>query len=148
MNPENKVQLLELPEIKLIGLSITSSFQGHLPEKVDAMKQEFFKRKSEIRSVIHPKRYISPSFTSEVLFTYLICMEVEDLSHVPEGMIGFTIPPHRYARVKSKGDPYQDIHHYLDSIGQNSNRRALALEIYHFENPTWPDEVEVLLPLQ
>ncbi len=110
------------------------------------MKQEFYKRKGEIRNVIHPERYISPSFSSEVLFTYLICMEVEDLSNVPEGMIGFTIPPHRYARVKSKGDPYQDIHNYLDSIGQQSDRRALALEIYHFENPIWPDEAEVLIP--
>ncbi|KRE25179.1 GyrI-like domain-containing protein [Paenibacillus sp. Soil522] len=148
MDPENPVQLLEWPEIKLIGLYVTSSFQGHLPEKVDAMKEEFYKRKGEIGSIIHPERYISPSFTSEVLFTYLICMEVEDLSNVPEGMIGFTIPPHRYARIKSKGDPYQDIHNYLDSIGQQSDRRALALEIYHFENPTWPDEAEVLLPLK
>ncbi|BBH24322.1 hypothetical protein Back11_56670 [Paenibacillus baekrokdamisoli] len=148
MYPENQVQLLELPEIKLVGLYVTSPFQGHLPERVEAMKQEFYKRKDEICNIIHPERYISPSFSSEVLFTYLICMEVEELSDVPEGMIGFTIPPHRYAKVKSKGDPYQVIHNYLDANGQQNDRRALALEIYHFENPVWPDEAEVLLPLQ
>lgn len=148
MNSENQVQLLELQEIKLVGLYVTSSFQGHLPERVEAMKQEFHKRKDEVRNVIHPERYISPSFTSEVLFTYLICMEVDNLSEVPKGMIGFTIPPHRYAKVKSEGDPYQVIHNYLDANGQQSDRRALALEIYYFENPSWPDKVEVLLPLQ
>ncbi|KRF20224.1 GyrI-like domain-containing protein [Paenibacillus sp. Soil787] len=147
MNPENQVQLLELPEIKLVGLYVTSSFKGHLPERVEEMKREFHKRKGEIRNVIRPERYISPSFSSEVLFTYLICMEVEDLSDVPEGMIGFMIPPHRYAKVKSKDDPYQVIHDYLDANGQQNDRRALSLEIYRFENPVWPDEAEVLIPL-
>ncbi|MBB6673705.1 GyrI-like domain-containing protein [Cohnella nanjingensis] len=147
MVADNQVQMLVLPEINLVGLCVTSPFKGHLPERVEDMKQEFHRRKDEIRNVIHPERYVSPSFTSEVLFTYLICMEVASLSDVPEGMLGFTIPPHRYAKVKSKGDPYQDIHDYLKANNKQSNKRALALEIYHFENPAWPDEAEVCIPL-
>ncbi|QYR21283.1 GyrI-like domain-containing protein [Paenibacillus sp. sptzw28] len=148
MDAENRIELLEIPEIRLVGLSVTSSFKGHLPERVEAMKQEFYKRKGEIPNVIHPERYISPSFSSEVLFTYLICMEVEDLSEVPEGMIGFTIPPHRYAKTKSTGDPYQVIHDYLNTNGLQNDNRALALEIYYFDKPVWPDEAEVLIPLK
>ncbi|MFD0711381.1 GyrI-like domain-containing protein [Paenibacillus sp. GCM10027626] len=147
MSSNNQVLVLDLPEINLVGLYITSPFKGHLPERVENMKQEFYLRKDEIRNVIHPVRYVSPSFSSEVLFTYLICMEVANLSDVPEGMIGFTLPPHRYAKVKSKGDPYQDIHDYLEVNNKQSNKRALALEIYHFENPAWPDEAEVLIPI-
>lgn len=99
MDADHQIQMVDIPEIKLIGLSSTSSFKDNLPERVEAMKQE------------------SPGFTSEVLFTYLICMEVEDLSEVPEGMIGFRIPPHRYAKTKSKGDPYQETHDYLNVNG-------------------------------
>jgi predicted transcriptional regulator YdeE len=148
MDADAQIQMVDIPEIKLIGLSITSSFKDHLPQRVETMKQEFYKRKGEIPNVIHTERYISPGFTSEVLFTYLICMEVEDLSEVPEGMIGFRIPPHRYAKTKSKGDPYRETHDYLNVNGLQNDGRALALEIYHFDNPIWPDEAEVLIPLK
>lgn len=113
MMDEGVVQVLELPEMKLIGLSITSSFVGHEPERVEAMKREFNSRKDEISNIIHPERYLSPHFTSENLFTYMICMEVEELTNVPEGMLGFTIPAHRYVQVKSKGDPYEILHTYV-----------------------------------
>jgi predicted transcriptional regulator YdeE len=75
-------------------------------------------------------------------------MEVESLADVPEGMIGFTIPPHLYATGKSKGDPYQVIHSFINTTEYQSNRRALGLEIYYFANPVWPDETEVFIPLQ
>ncbi|OME74427.1 hypothetical protein BSK65_01705 [Paenibacillus odorifer] len=69
MMDEGVVQVLELPEMKLIGLSITSSFVGHETERVEAMKRE---------------QYV----------------------------------------------------------------RALAIEVYQFANPTWPDEVDVYIPLR
>ncbi|MEF3302254.1 GyrI-like domain-containing protein [Paenibacillus sp. GYB003] len=148
MNHENEVQLIELPDIKLVGLSVTSPFQGHDPERVEAMKRLFYERRGEIRNAVRPERYVSPSFSSEVLFTYMICMEVDDLTDAPEGMIGFTIPARRYAKAKTKGDPYRVIGDCLRANGLRSDGRALALEIYRFENPAWPDEAEVLVPLQ
>jgi predicted transcriptional regulator YdeE len=148
MMDEGQIEMLELPEMKLIGLSITSSFVGHEPERVEAMKREFHSRKDEITDVIHPERYLSPHFSTENLFTYMICMEVEALANVPEGMLGFTIPAHRYVQVKSKGDPYEELHSYVRANNLQSNDRALAIEIYSFANPSWPDEVEVFLPLR
>jgi predicted transcriptional regulator YdeE len=148
MNTENQVQVLELPEMKLVGLYVTSPFKGHNPQRVEDMKQEFYRRKDEIEHVIHPERYVSPSFTSEVLFTYLISMEVAEIKDVPRGMIGFTIPPHCYAKVKSKGDPYKIIHQYLDANQYKNDGKALALEVYRFDNPVWPDEAEVFIPLR
>ncbi|KIL38998.1 hypothetical protein SD70_22965 [Gordoniibacillus kamchatkensis] len=148
MNLANKVELVELPELKLIGVSVTSPFKGHLPERVEAMKRHFYERKDEIRNAVHPERYLCPSFSSEVLFTYLICMEVSSLTEVPEGMIGFAIPPHRYARTKTAGDPYQVIHEFLAAQGLQADKRALALEEYHFSNPIWPDEAAVYVPVK
>jgi predicted transcriptional regulator YdeE len=150
MNQAETVELLEMPEIKLVGLTVTLPFTVHQPGSVEAMKKEFMERRHEIRKAIHLGRYLSPHFTSEILFTYMICMEVEDfdIADIPEGMIGFTIPPHRYAKVISKGDPYQVIHDHLKANGLESNQRALALEVYHFANPVWPDETEVYVPIK
>lgn len=148
MMDEGVVQVLELLEMKLIGLSITSSFVGHEPERVEAMKREFNSRKDEISNCIHPERYLSPHFSTENLFTYMICMEVEELTNVPEGMLGFTIPGHQYVHVKSKGDPYEVLHSYVRDNDLQSNDHALAIEIYQFANPTWPDEVDVYIPLR
>lgn len=145
---EGQVRVLELPEMKLVGLSITSSFVGHDPERVEAMKQEFNRRKDEISHIIHAERYLSPHFSTENLFTYMICMEVEELTNVPEGMLGFAIPAHQYVHVKSKGDPYDELHSYVRNNDLQSNDRALAIEIYQFANSTWPDEVDVYIPLR
>ncbi|TLS50745.1 GyrI-like domain-containing protein [Paenibacillus antri] len=147
MTAIRQVQVVELPEIHLIGLSITSPFKGHQPDRVEKMKQEFLTRKDEISNAIRPERCVSPSFSSEVLFTYFVCMEAADLSAIPEGMIGFTVPPHRYAKVVSAGDPYQDIREYLKGNRLRPNERALALEVYHFENPVWPSGAEVFVPI-
>jgi predicted transcriptional regulator YdeE len=150
MTQVETVELLEMPEIKLVGLTVTLPFAAHQPGKVEAMKKEFMERKHEIRKAVNPERYLSPHFTSEILFTYMICMEVEDfdLADIPEGMIGFTIPPHRYAKVKSKGDPYAIIQDYLNVNDMESNQRALAIEMYQFQNPAWPDETEVYVPIK
>ncbi|MCA0757900.1 GyrI-like domain-containing protein [Paenibacillus sp. N4] len=150
MQPENEIQLVEIVEMEemyLVGFSVTSAFERHEPEVVEAMKRQFHSRKDEIRHAIHPERYLSPHFSSDVLFTYLICMEVSSLSDIPEGMLGFTVPPHRYAKVKTKGDPYRTIHDYLNRNGLQNDSGALSLEIYAFRNPVWPDEAEVYVPL-
>lgn len=147
MATDNQVQVIDMPEIHLIGFSITLPFKGQTAEKVNEMKQQFFRRKGEIPNMLQHERYMSPHFASEVLFTYMICMEVAELSIVPEGMIGFTIPAHTYAKVRSNKDPYKIIHKYLKQNNKKNNNNALALEIYPFENPVWPDETDVLVPI-
>ena len=98
MQPENEIQqveIVELEEMYLVGFSVTLAFERHDSEVVEAMKRQFYSRKDEIRHAIHPERYLSPHFSSDVLFTYLICMEVSSLSDIPEGMLGFTTVRYR-----------------------------------------------------
>lgn len=57
MQPENEVQLVEMEEMYLVGFSVTSAFERHDPEAVEAMKRQFYSRKDEIRHAIHPERY-------------------------------------------------------------------------------------------
>jgi hypothetical protein len=63
-------------------------------------------------------------------------------------MIGFTLPAHLYARTRSEGDPYEAIHAYLRENGKESLPRAIAFEVYRFDNPKWPDEVDVYIPIK
>ncbi|MNJ73288.1 hypothetical protein D3C77_700650 [compost metagenome] len=75
-------------------------------------------------------------------------MEVSELTGIPEGMLGFTIPAHTYGKGRSEDDPYAVIHDYLQKNGMTNNKRAAALEIYNFENQKWPDQVDVYIPIE
>ncbi|MCD9023624.1 GyrI-like domain-containing protein [Cohnella silvisoli] len=144
----NQVKLVSLQEKKFVGLPVTSPFEAHQPERIDEAKQIFIERRHEIKAVVNPNEYVCPHYTSEVLFTYFFCMEVSEITDVPNGMIGFTLPAHTYALTRSDQDPYEVIHSFLRDIGKESNQRALAMEIYSFDNPQWPSQVDVYLPIK
>lgn len=101
---QNQVEIVHLQEKKFIGIPVTSSFQNHDPKRVEATKESFLNRKHEIKNVINSHEYVCPHFSSEVLFTYFFCMEVSSLEDIPEGMIGFTAPPHSYATTRTEKD--------------------------------------------
>ncbi|WP_185929320.1 MULTISPECIES: GyrI-like domain-containing protein [Paenibacillus] len=144
---QDQVEIVHLQEKKFIGIPVTSSFQNHDPKRVEATKESFLNRKHEIKNVINSHEYVCPHFSSEVLFTYFFCMEVSTLEDIPEGMIGFTAPPHSYATTRTEKDPYEQIHTYLANNGFENNSKALALEVYQFEDPEWPGKVDVFVPV-
>jgi len=144
----SEVEIVHLQEKMFVGIPVTSSFANHDPRRIDAAKHTLIKRLEEIRDMVNPREYVCLSFVSETLFTYLICMEVNHLAEVPDGMIGFAVPEHTYGRTRSEHDPYDEIHAYLKQNGMNNNKRAMALEVYTFENPQWPDQVDVYIPIE
>ncbi|MCZ8522305.1 MULTISPECIES: GyrI-like domain-containing protein [Paenibacillus] len=143
------VHLIALEMKRFIGLPITVPFEPGRdgPRSVHRVREEFLRRRHEIPNPLSPGRYVCPHFSSEALFTYFYCMEVGSLDTVPGGMVGFTIPPHRYAAVRSEGDPYLEIENSLLAQGLHKDTRALALEFYSFDRPVWPGEVDVYVPL-
>ncbi|MGZ9583743.1 GyrI-like domain-containing protein [Paenibacillus marinisediminis] len=143
----DQVEIIHFQEKKFIGIPVTSSFQAHSPKRIEETKELFLSRKNEIKNVINPNEYVCPHFASEVLFTYLFCMEVSDLVDIPEGMIGFVVPAHTYAKIRSENDPYEVLHTYLKNNGLENNSRAIALEVYQFEDPEWPRKVDVYIPI-
>ncbi|WP_373230760.1 GyrI-like domain-containing protein [Cohnella sp.] len=144
----NQVELISLQEKRFVGIPVTSPFQDHQPERIDETRQIFLGRRHEIKAIVNPQEYVCPHFTSEVLFTYFFCMEVSEISDVPSGMIGFTLPAHLYAQTRSDLDPYEVIHSFLRDISMESNSRALAFEVYGFDNPQWPSQVDVYVPVK
>jgi len=148
MNINSEVEVVQLQEKKFVGVAVTSAFANHDPGRVEEAKHVFLNRKDEITEIINPLEYVCLSFTSETLFTYLICMEVTDLKEVPAGMLGFSIPAHKYGKTRSEDDPYAAIHHYLQENGISNNKRAMAIEVYKFEDPQWPNNVDVYIPIE
>lgn len=144
----SQVEFVKVEAKHYIGLSITSSFQGHDPKRVETLKQQFMVRRHEIMHAVNPRQYVCPHFNSETLFTYLYCLEVSKLDDIPEGMLGFTIPAHTYAKVRTELDPYEVLHSYLKEQGLQNDTKALALEIYNMESPRWPDQVDVYVPIK
>ncbi|MCI3919438.1 GyrI-like domain-containing protein [Paenibacillus sp. TRM 82003] len=126
----------------------TSVFANHNPQRIEEVKLQFMDQRNGIKNVINPGQYLCPSYSSESLFTYLFCLEVSEFCEIPDGMIGFTISKHKYGRIKTSGDPYESIHHYLKSQGIENNSKAMAIEVYQFENPQWPDNVDVYIPIK
>ncbi|AEI38975.1 GyrI-like domain-containing protein [Paenibacillus mucilaginosus] len=144
------IHLVSLEKLQLIGLHVTIPFElGKDGERsVHRVREEFIRRRHEIRHAVQPARYVCAHYASEVLFTYFYCLEVSSLDAIPGGMTGFTVPPHRYAAIRSDGDPYLDIENGLLANGLRKDIRALALEFYSFERPLWPSEVDVYVPLE
>ncbi|SDW58028.1 GyrI-like domain-containing protein [Paenibacillus sp. CF384] len=148
MNSIDDVQEVSLPERHYVGMAITSVFANHDPKRVEQHLKAFIARRFEIKQLVDAGSYVCHSFVCDQLFTYLSCMEVRALPAVPEGMIGFTIPPQRYVKVRvEQGDPYELLHAYIKAQGLSSNKRGMAMEVYQIHKPLWPSEVDVYIPL-
>ena len=148
MSDLHNVELVLVAEKKLVGIPVTSVFANHNPQRIEEVKSQFLNRRTEIKNVINPEQYLCPSYSSESLFTYLFCLEVFEFDEIPTGMIGFTVPEHKYGKIRTTGDPYESIHQYFRSQGIENNSKAMALEIYQFAKPQWPDNVDVYIPIK
>ncbi|RED66145.1 GyrI-like domain-containing protein [Cohnella lupini] len=148
MTISSEVEIIQMPELKFVGIPVTSVFANHEPERIERAKQAFMERTEEIKRIAKASEYVCLSFVSETLFTYLICIEVTELKEVPNDMIGFIVPAHKYGKARSDGDTYSVIHQYLKEQGLKNNKRALAMEIYKFEDPQWPNKVDVYIPIE
>ncbi|WP_308634543.1 GyrI-like domain-containing protein [Paenibacillus silvisoli] len=137
MSSKDKVQEVTLPERHYVGMALTSPFAGHDPKRVEQLKKLFIARRFEIQGLADAESYVSPSFVSDQLFTYLFCMEVQALpAQTPEGMIGFTVPAQRYVTVQvDEGDPYDVLHAYIRDQKLANHKRGLALEKYPVHDP-------------
>lgn len=125
-----------LPERRYVGIALTSAFASHDSKRVDQLRKQFIVRRFEIKGMLHPERYVCIGFTSDQLFTYLFCAEVDALAAVPEGMLGFVIPEQRYAVGRTEdGDPYELLHAYMKEHGLRNNPRGMALEVYNVLQP-------------
>jgi predicted transcriptional regulator YdeE len=140
------VQIISLEEKKFVGIAVTSSFQK--VTGVGEASQFFMSRKNGIQSMVSVDEYVCLHFSNDVVFTYIYCMEVSELEAVPVGMIGFTVPSSRYAKVRTEDeDPYGMINTYLTENGLESNPKLFAFEVFRFGEEETIFNADILVPV-
>jgi Uncharacterized protein conserved in bacteria len=130
----------ELPELQFVGMIVNVSFKHGDFGRIGEVKEAFMRRRTEIQNVVDPDYFYAPWYSCEVMFTYFYCMQVSSLEHVPEGMMGFSVPAHTYLKAEYDGvspwepDPYGELQRYRAEHGLKEHSNAMVIEKYAFAN--------------
>ncbi|WP_353049464.1 GyrI-like domain-containing protein [Paenibacillus sp. ISL-20] len=90
---------------------------------------ELKERLHEIRDVVKPARLVGAFIVEDVTEEedgYWVCVEVNDMKQVPEGMVSLVIPKQKYAVQRHQGpnyeirNTYEKLHHW---IRENNHER-------------------------
>ncbi|MFD3258109.1 GyrI-like domain-containing protein [Paenibacillus lentus] len=144
---------LTIREYSLIGQSITTNFPSGFPDAALKVQLEFVERRSEIMNSKDKEVLFSPYMCNGIIATYFACLEVSDLTDIPEGMIGFTLPSQTYAKInctnKSIGEAYDRIFKWMNEKGyvQRFLENTCPIEIFYFEDNVEEEDVEILIPV-
>jgi predicted transcriptional regulator YdeE len=147
---ELNIKLIELDELKLIGIRVVcpgDEYVNEIPKAFDQMR----KRVGEITH-LKSGRFIGvykPGDFSEEEDGYWVCVEVEDNTIVPQGMVHLTVPPQRYTMINHRGPvadifkTYEESHKMMSAGGYKRLLRAWHLEIYETNRSVVSNEVDV-----
>jgi len=130
-------KIVRLPEKHVIGIRFSGTFPM-LEQEMPKEWERFLARQEEIPLVVEPHiRYdISDENHTYKIFTEYVAVEVERFEQIPEGMVGFTIPPRTYAQFTHIGpmaqvkDTYTRLFQWLDEQGLAVDWSALRMERY------------------
>lgn len=140
-------------EFKLIGQSITTNFPQSFPDAAIKVQIDFLKRMNEVKNCINQKILLSPYMCNDIIATYFACLEVDEIAEVPEGMVGFTIPSMKYAKVscsnKTIDKGYSKIFEWMNENGYSQKwyNKSFPIEIYYLEEGAEEEMVEILIPI-
>lgn len=141
-------------EYALIGQSITANFPNGFPDAAVKIQSDFIERRNEILYAKDKEVLISPYMCNGIVATYFACLEVSELSVIPVGMIGFTLPSQMYAKInctnKSIGEAYGRIFDWMKENGyvQKFLDHTCPIEIFYFEDNVEEEDVEILIPVR
>jgi predicted transcriptional regulator YdeE len=133
-----EIQVLEKEEIKVVGISRNGTYSqmDTIPDLFDELK----KRLGEVPNQTNASILIAPFHSRETEFTYYVTTPVKNLEHVPEGMVGFTIPRKNYVCTSHKGsleeveNTYRQMLVWMQEYGYDLDDHALSLEILKEKN--------------
>lgn len=103
------MKVVELSEKKLVGIRVVcpgDQYVNEIPKASFKLKE----RLNEIKDVVSPARlvgaFIVGDFTAEE-DGYWVCVEVNEVRQVPEGMVSLIVPKQKYAVIRHKGPNYE-----------------------------------------
>jgi len=75
-------------------------------------------------------------------------MEVSAIGTITDGMIGFTVPSSRYAKVRTEDeDPYGLIQAWLSEAGIGRNPDLFSQEVFRFGEEESKYNADILVPI-
>ncbi|MGN7388162.1 GyrI-like domain-containing protein [Sporosarcina sp. SAFN-015] len=141
-------------EYALIGQSITANFPQSFPNAAMKVQMDFEKRIDEVVNCKNKQVLISPYMCNDIVATYFACVEVEELTEIPEGMIGFTLPLMDYAKIscsnKTIDQGYSKLFAWMGENGykQKWYDKSFPMEVFYLEEGAEEEVVEILVPIQ
>lgn len=140
------------PALNLVGLSYCGPY-SQFPDETIRLQSEFLSRKHEFNGAAKSKIVYSPYFGNEAFATYWACYETDHRIEVPDGMVQFTIPGHRYAMVASSskriGEAYEQLNAWMLDLGLKRYDNAVCLELFYVDDHHLEEEaVELLIPIK
>jgi predicted transcriptional regulator YdeE len=141
-------------EYQLIGQSITANYPQSFPDAAIKVQMDFEKRIDEVKNCKDKQILISPYMCNDIVATYFACVEVDNLSEIPEGMIGFEISKAEYAKIscsnKTIDQGYSKIFAWMSENGYKQKwfDKSFPIEIFYFEENVEEEVVEILIPIQ
>ncbi len=140
------------PALHVVGISYCGPYSS-LPDEAIRLQTEFLARKHELNGAEKSPVLFSPYHGNEVFVTYWVCYEISHMEELPQGMVQFTIPSHRYAVVacsnKRIGQGYDKLQSWMRMQKLEKDEAAVSLELFYIDGQQLEEEpVELLIPLK
>ena len=123
----------------MIGQSVTANFPQSFPDAAMKIQMEFEKRVDEVENCKNKNVLISPYMCNDIVATYFACLEVDALTEIPDGMIGFKIPMMEYAKIscsnKTIDQGYSKLFAWMGENGykQRWYDKSFPIEVFYLE---------------
>lgn len=144
--------LISREAMSVVGMSFAGPFPQSFPASAVDVQRRFWNRRLEVLHRAPGDILLSPYATSNECFvTYFAACQVDRIESVPDGMVGFTIPAHTYARVictnRTIGEGYGQLERFMKENGHVSLRNACAIEVFHIREDGEEEQVEIWSPI-
>ncbi|MEA3319422.1 MAG: effector binding domain-containing protein [Bacillota bacterium] len=140
-------------KLQLVGQCATGNFPKSFPEVAMTVQQDFENRRDEVRHVVNRDVIYCPYLANSLVATYFACVEVNEFSSIPNGMMAINIPMTTYAKIscsnKTVDKGYEKIFSWMKGNGfrQESLEKALPMEVFYFEDDVEEEIVELYIPI-
>lgn len=135
---------IRLPEIKIIGIQVRTTNQNmQCLQDMSALWARFFTENilEEIPGILDDHAfgvYTDYEKDATAPYSYTVACHVDSLAHIPEGMVGITIPEQLYAQFSAHPQEGSDLKASVgqawQEIWQTPLQRAYAVDFEFYPN--------------
>ncbi|MEF7439844.1 GyrI-like domain-containing protein [Paenibacillus lautus] len=137
------MKVVELNRMNLVGIRVVCPGDQYVHE-IPKASVIFKERLNEISGVVQPARLIGAFFVEDLTEEedgYWVCVEVNDITAVPDGMVSVVVPKQKYAVQRHKGPNYEVRNTYEELHNRiKENKHERLLRSWHLEiSDEWGD---------